>query len=141
MSHSSGRAEFRRWSCEVSDLFKFCCQIRSCVEVVQFIGGVTGGGIACCWKGVVRAVCCWFQRAGCYSHSVAGSGGEGVAECCSVRVSCPYTGGEGAFTQWVHDEFMVSSEAICPPNTHWVHAEYFSKEPINLLPLYPLGTG
>ena len=35
------------------------------------------------------------------------------------------TGGEGAFTQWVHGEFMVSSEAICPPNTHWAHAEYF----------------
>ena len=51
------------------------------------------------------------------------------------------TGGEGAFTQWVHGEFIVISEAICPPNTHWVHAEYFSKEPINFLPLYPLGTG
>ena len=35
------------------------------------------------------------------------------------------TGGKGAFTQWVHGEFMVSSEAICPPNTHWAHAEYF----------------
>ena len=35
------------------------------------------------------------------------------------------TGGEGALTQWVHGEFMVSSEAIHPSNTHWAHAEYF----------------
>ena len=35
------------------------------------------------------------------------------------------TGGKGAFTQWAHGEFMVSYEAICPPNTHWAHAEYF----------------
>ena len=42
-----------------------------------------------------------------------------------TKVSNGFTGGEGAFTQWVHDEFMVSSEAICPPNTHWVHAGYF----------------
>ena len=32
------------------------------------------------------------------------------------------TGGEGALTQWVHGELMVSSEAIRPPNTHWVNA-------------------
>ena len=36
----------------------------------------------------------------------------------------PLTGGEGEFTQWVHGEFMVSSEAICLPDTHWAHAEY-----------------
>ena len=51
------------------------------------------------------------------------------------------TGGEGAFIQWLHGEFMVSSEAICLPNIHWAHAEYFLKVPINLPPLYPLGTG
>ena len=51
------------------------------------------------------------------------------------------TGGKEAFTQWVHGEFIVISEAICPLNTHWVHAEFFPKEPIKFLPLYPLGTG
>ena len=43
----------------------------------------------------------------------------------SSRCKALGTGGEGAFTQWVHGEFMVSSEVICPPNTHWAHAEYF----------------
>jgi hypothetical protein len=39
------------------------------------------------------------------------------------------TGGKGAFTQWVHCEFIVSSETICPANTQWVCAEYFLKVP------------
>ena len=50
---------------------------------------------------------------------------EAMSEYHSVPGRPTSTGGEGAFTQWVHGEFMVSSEAICPPNTHWAHAEYF----------------
>src|SRR5882762_3912040 len=39
------------------------------------------------------------------------------------------TGGKGVFTQWVHDEFIVGSETIRPPNTHQVCGECFSKVP------------
>ena len=35
------------------------------------------------------------------------------------------TGGKGALTQQAHGEFVVSSEAICLPNTQWVLGEYF----------------
>ena len=38
------------------------------------------------------------------------------------------TGGKGSFTQWVHGEFIVGSETICPPNIHWVQGEYPRKE-------------
>ena len=37
----------------------------------------------------------------------------------------PHTGGKGVITQWVHGEFIVSFETICPVNTHQVSAEYF----------------
>ena len=36
-----------------------------------------------------------------------------------------YTGGEGSFTQWVHYEFVVSFEAICPVVTQQVCGEFF----------------
>ena len=42
-----------------------------------------------------------------------------------------YTGGEGVFTQQAHDEFIVSSETICPPVTHQANGGYFLKEFIN----------
>ena len=35
------------------------------------------------------------------------------------------TGGKDQNTQWVHGEFIVSSETICPPHTQWVHGEFF----------------
>ena len=35
------------------------------------------------------------------------------------------TGGKDQNTQWVHGEFIVSSETICPPHTQWVHGELF----------------
>ena len=35
------------------------------------------------------------------------------------------TGGEGSFTQWVHCEFVVSFEAICPVITQQVCGEFF----------------
>ena len=47
-----------------------------------------------------------------------------------------HTGGEGLFTQWVHCEFVVSFEAICPVITQWVCGEFFKKYP----PKYPVGT-
>ena len=33
--------------------------------------------------------------------------------------------GKGVITQWVHGEFIVSFETICPANTHQVCVEYF----------------
>ena len=36
-----------------------------------------------------------------------------------------HTGGEGSFTQWVHCEFVVSFEAICPVITQQVCGEFF----------------
>ena len=35
-----------------------------------------------------------------------------------------FTGGEGAFTQWVWVELIEGTETICPANTHQVHAEF-----------------
>ena len=35
------------------------------------------------------------------------------------------TGGEGTLTQWVHYEFIVSFEAICPVITQQVCGEFF----------------
>ena len=35
------------------------------------------------------------------------------------------TGGKDQNTQWVHGEFIVSSETIRPPHTQWVHGEFF----------------
>ena len=35
------------------------------------------------------------------------------------------TGGEGEFTQWVHCEFFVSPETICPVVTQQVRGEFF----------------
>ena len=35
------------------------------------------------------------------------------------------TGGEGTLTQWVHCEFIVSFEAICPVITQQVCDEFF----------------
>ena len=35
-----------------------------------------------------------------------------------------FTGGEGAFTQWVWVELIESSETIRLANTHQVHAEF-----------------
>ena len=34
-------------------------------------------------------------------------------------------GGEGSLTQWVHCEFVVSFEAICPVITQQVCSEFF----------------
>ena len=45
----------------------------------------------------------------------------------SLRV--PLTGGKGSITQWVHVEYMVGSETICPPFTQWVKGGYFLKVP------------
>ena len=42
---------------------------------------------------------------------------------------CPFTGGEGSLTQWVHCEFVVSFEAIRPVITQRVCSEFFSKVP------------
>ena len=42
------------------------------------------------------------------------------------------TGGKGVFTQWVHCEFIVSSESICSQRTHQAHDGFFLKVPINL---------
>ena len=42
----------------------------------------------------------------------------------SARVTV-VTGGEGSLTQWVHCEFVVSFEAICPVITHQVCGEFF----------------
>ena len=39
------------------------------------------------------------------------------------------TGGKGSITQWVHGEYIVGSETICPPFTHWVRGGYFPKVP------------
>ena len=39
------------------------------------------------------------------------------------------TGGMGSITQWVHAEYMVGSETICPTFTQWVRGGYFSKVP------------
>ena len=36
-----------------------------------------------------------------------------------------HTGGKDQNTQWVHGEFIVSSETIRPPHTQWVHGEFF----------------
>ena len=35
-----------------------------------------------------------------------------------------FTGGKGAFTQWVWVELIESTETIRPANTHQVHAEF-----------------
>ena len=42
-----------------------------------------------------------------------------------TRSEAGVTGGKGSFTQWVHGEFIVGSETICPLNIHWVQGEYF----------------
>ena len=42
----------------------------------------------------------------------------------SLRV-VPHTGGKGTLTQWVHCEFVVSFEAICPVVTQQVCGEFF----------------
>ena len=39
------------------------------------------------------------------------------------------TGGEGSLIQWVHCEFVVSFEAICPVITQQVCGEFFQKVP------------
>ena len=39
------------------------------------------------------------------------------------------TGGEGTITQWVHAEYIVGSEKICPAFTQQVRGGYFSKVP------------
>ena len=39
------------------------------------------------------------------------------------------TGGKGSITQWVHAEYMVGSETICPTFTQQVRGGYFSKVP------------
>ena len=39
----------------------------------------------------------------------------------SEDTPCEYfkvTGGKGSINQWVHAEYMVGSETICPPFTH-----------------------
>ena len=41
----------------------------------------------------------------------------------------PDTGGKGSITQWVHAEYMVGSETICPTFTQQVRGGYFSKVP------------
>ena len=41
------------------------------------------------------------------------------------RFQIPHTGGKGSFTQWVHCEFVVSFEAICPVITQQVCGEFF----------------
>ena len=50
------------------------------------------------------------------------------------------TGGKGVFTQWVHCEFIVSSESIRPQRTHQAHDGFFLKVPINLPIKNPAGT-
>ena len=40
-----------------------------------------------------------------------------------------HTGGKGSITQWVHAEYIVGSETICPPFTQQVRGGYFSKVP------------
>ena len=39
------------------------------------------------------------------------------------------TGGKGSITQWVHGEYIVGSETICPTFTQWVRGGYFLKVP------------
>ena len=39
------------------------------------------------------------------------------------------TGGKGSITQWVHAEYTVGSETICPTFTQQVKGGYFSKVP------------
>ena len=43
----------------------------------------------------------------------------------NVGVGGRDTGGKWSFTQWVHCEFIVSFEAICPVITHQVCGEFF----------------
>jgi hypothetical protein len=40
-------------------------------------------------------------------------------------ISSAHTGGKGEFTQWVHCEFFVSLETICPVVTQQVRGEFF----------------
>ena len=47
----------------------------------------------------------------------------------SSSVELPYTGGKGTITQWVHAEYIVGSETICPAFTQQVRGGYFSKVP------------
>ena len=43
----------------------------------------------------------------------------------AVRLAGTFTGGEGTLNQWVHCEFVVSFEAICPVITQQVCGELF----------------
>ena len=59
-----------------------------------------------------------------------------TADCATAHCCALLTGGEGSLTQWVHCEFVVSFEAICPVITQQVLVSSFKKYP----PKYPLGT-
>ena len=48
-----------------------------------------------------------------------------ITLCGPCRFLAADTGGEGALTQWVHCEFVVSFEAICPVITQQVCGEFF----------------
>ena len=49
------------------------------------------------------------------------------------------TEGKGIITQWVHGEFIVSFETICPVNTHQVCVEYFKKVTLHFTHILPTG--
>ena len=50
------------------------------------------------------------------------------------------TGGEHPFTQWVHGEFIMSTEAKCPTLTHQAHCSYFYNSPPNSPYINPVST-
>ena len=51
---------------------------------------------------------------------------QDCAFCGALRVARTLgTGGKDQNIQWVHGEFIVSSETIHPPHTQWVHGEFF----------------
>ena len=51
----------------------------------------------------------------------------------------PHTGSKGQYTQWVHCEFVVGSETICPAHTQQINSGHFQKVPTNSPSPNPVG--
>ena len=51
-----------------------------------------------------------------------------------------YTGGEGAYTQWVHCGYIVGSGTVHSPQTQWVSGGFFWKVPTDVIWINPVGS-
>ena len=50
-----------------------------------------------------------------------------------------HTGGKGSLTLWVHCDYIVIIQIMCPAISQWGHVEFFYKVPVNLITICPVG--